>query len=247
MRRVNASTFWRRHGRDISSSSSLRYLFLDFQCPVSTSSLSEDVFLEDEPYSSASLAPTVLGVRNLEGLFTRGAPFSASLAVGVPENFHFPILPKLGVGTVIFPPPLLLVAAVVEILPSSGPKLSSGLWDGVAVFGGIRPWHRFGEGVVKVARCRPSVACDCGGCLGCPQGRSHRCEDQIIWRIGASRGLLRDLSRGLVALLLRLRSPLASDEELEEPMEDQPLPADASSTAPSSGYIADFDSKEDEE
>ncbi|GJR13340.1 reverse transcriptase domain-containing protein [Tanacetum coccineum] len=29
-----------------------------------------------------------------------------------------------------------------------------------------------------------------------------------IWRIGASRGLLRDLSRGLVALLLRLRSPL---------------------------------------
>ncbi|GJS63823.1 hypothetical protein Tco_0678387 [Tanacetum coccineum] len=34
MRRVNASTFWRRHGRDISSSSSSRYLFLDFQCPV---------------------------------------------------------------------------------------------------------------------------------------------------------------------------------------------------------------------
>ncbi|GJY72391.1 hypothetical protein Tco_0476094 [Tanacetum coccineum] len=30
MRRVNASTFWRRHGRDISSSSSSRYLFLDF-------------------------------------------------------------------------------------------------------------------------------------------------------------------------------------------------------------------------
>ncbi|GJT68936.1 ATP-dependent DNA helicase PIF1-like protein [Tanacetum coccineum] len=29
-----------------------------------------------------------------------------------------------------------------------------------------------------------------------------------MWRIGASRGLLRDLSRGLVALLLRLRSPL---------------------------------------
>ncbi|GJW70461.1 hypothetical protein Tco_0127378 [Tanacetum coccineum] len=31
MRRVNASTFWRRHGWDISSSSSSRYLFLDFQ------------------------------------------------------------------------------------------------------------------------------------------------------------------------------------------------------------------------
>ncbi|GJY83895.1 hypothetical protein Tco_0497271 [Tanacetum coccineum] len=30
-------------------------------------------------------------------------------------------------------------------------------------------------------------------------------------------------------------------------MEDQPLPADASSTALSPGYIADFDPKEDEE
>ncbi|GKC14521.1 hypothetical protein Tco_1011303, partial [Tanacetum coccineum] len=39
----------------------------------------------------------------------------------------------------------------------------------------------------------------------------------------------------------------AFDEELEEPMEDQPLPADASSTALSPGYIADFDPKEDEE
>ncbi|GJS08798.1 hypothetical protein Tco_0365594 [Tanacetum coccineum] len=41
-----------------------------------------------------------------------------------------------------------------------------------------------------------------------------------------------------------------SDEELEEPMEDQPLPADASSTALSPGYIAniaDFDPEEDEE
>ncbi|GKG03206.1 hypothetical protein Tco_0310842, partial [Tanacetum coccineum] len=42
MRRINASTLWRRHRRDISSSSSSRYLFLDFQCPVSASSLSEE-------------------------------------------------------------------------------------------------------------------------------------------------------------------------------------------------------------
>ncbi|GJW28309.1 hypothetical protein Tco_0045184 [Tanacetum coccineum] len=42
MRRVNASTFWRCHGRDISSSLSSRYLFLDFQCPVYASSLSEE-------------------------------------------------------------------------------------------------------------------------------------------------------------------------------------------------------------
>ncbi|GJT15087.1 hypothetical protein Tco_0873793 [Tanacetum coccineum] len=31
-----------------------------------------------------------------------------------------------------------------------------------------------------------------------------------MWRIGASRGLLGDLFRGLVALLLRLRSPLGN-------------------------------------
>ncbi|GJU19881.1 hypothetical protein Tco_1153223 [Tanacetum coccineum] len=38
-----------------------------------------------------------------------------------------------------------------------------------------------------------------------------------------------------------------SDEELEEPIEDQPLPIDASPTALSPGYIADFDLEEDEE
>ncbi|GJY32437.1 hypothetical protein Tco_0416906 [Tanacetum coccineum] len=37
----------------------------------------------------------------------------------------------------------------------------------------------------------------------------------------------------------------ASDEELEEPIEDQPLPADASPTAVSPGYIADSDLEED--
>ncbi|GKF07783.1 hypothetical protein Tco_0042007, partial [Tanacetum coccineum] len=38
-----------------------------------------------------------------------------------------------------------------------------------------------------------------------------------------------------------------SDEELKSPMEDQPLPVDASSTALSPGYIADFNLEEDEE
>nr|GFA00139.1 hypothetical protein [Tanacetum cinerariifolium] len=47
MRRVNASTFWRRHGRDISSSSWLQYPFLDFQCHVSSSLLFEES-LEDK-------------------------------------------------------------------------------------------------------------------------------------------------------------------------------------------------------
>ncbi|GJW23416.1 hypothetical protein Tco_0034038 [Tanacetum coccineum] len=40
---------------------------------------------------------------------------------------------------------------------------------------------------------------------------------------------------------------ITSDEELEEPIEDHPLPTDASSTALSLGYIADFDPEEDEE
>ncbi|GJY14242.1 hypothetical protein Tco_0383551, partial [Tanacetum coccineum] len=38
-----------------------------------------------------------------------------------------------------------------------------------------------------------------------------------------------------------------SDEELEAPMEDQPLPANASPTSLSPGYIADSDPEEDEE
>ncbi|GKE13312.1 hypothetical protein Tco_1416863, partial [Tanacetum coccineum] len=37
------------------------------------------------------------------------------------------------------------------------------------------------------------------------------------------------------------------DEELEAPIEDHPLPVDASPTALSPGYIDDFDPKEDEE
>ncbi|GKC64487.1 hypothetical protein Tco_1097085, partial [Tanacetum coccineum] len=37
------------------------------------------------------------------------------------------------------------------------------------------------------------------------------------------------------------------DEEIEEPIKDQPLPADASPTALSSGYIANSEPEEDEE
>ncbi|GJT16865.1 hypothetical protein Tco_0875571 [Tanacetum coccineum] len=39
----------------------------------------------------------------------------------------------------------------------------------------------------------------------------------------------------------------ASDEEVEGPMKDQPLSADASPTALSPGYIADSDPEEDKE
>nr|GFB35247.1 hypothetical protein [Tanacetum cinerariifolium] len=39
----------------------------------------------------------------------------------------------------------------------------------------------------------------------------------------------------------------ASNKELKEPIEDQPLPADASPTALSPGYIVDSDLEEDEE
>nr|GFC52721.1 hypothetical protein [Tanacetum cinerariifolium] len=37
------------------------------------------------------------------------------------------------------------------------------------------------------------------------------------------------------------------NEELKEPMEDQPLPADASPTALSSGYVVNSDPEKDEE
>ncbi|GJZ66790.1 hypothetical protein Tco_0630030 [Tanacetum coccineum] len=55
---------------------------------------------------------------------------------------------------------------------------------------------------------------------------------------------------GLLGLLCTLQQALPRpifDEELEEPMEDQPLPTDASPTALSPGYIADSDPEEDEE
>nr|GFC33010.1 hypothetical protein [Tanacetum cinerariifolium] len=42
------------------------------------------------------------------------------------------------------------------------------------------------------------------------------------------------------------RLPKASNEELKEPMEDQPLPADASPTALSPGYVVDSDPEKDE-
>ncbi|GKA56135.1 hypothetical protein Tco_0755207 [Tanacetum coccineum] len=42
-------------------------------------------------------------------------------------------------------------------------------------------------------------------------------------------------------------NPAASDEEVEGPMKDQPLSADASPTALSPGYIADSDPEEDKE
>ncbi|GKA11569.1 hypothetical protein Tco_0691115 [Tanacetum coccineum] len=51
--------------------------------------------------------------------------------------------------------------------------------------------------------------------------------------------------KGVCVVLLTTNR--ASDEELEAPMEDQPLPADASPTALSPGYIADSDPEEDEE
>ncbi|GJV77279.1 hypothetical protein Tco_1508863 [Tanacetum coccineum] len=46
---------------------------------------------------------------------------------------------------------------------------------------------------------------------------------------------------------VRIDRIVGIETELEEPMEDQPLPADASPTALSPGYIADSDPEEDEE
>ncbi|GKC98063.1 hypothetical protein Tco_1168338 [Tanacetum coccineum] len=46
---------------------------------------------------------------------------------------------------------------------------------------------------------------------------------------------------------LEVSRPGTYDEELEEPMKDQPLSADASPTALSPSYIADSDPEEDKE
>ncbi|GJS59403.1 hypothetical protein Tco_0654187 [Tanacetum coccineum] len=58
-----------------------------------------------------------------------------------------------------------------------------------------------------------------------------------------------DLLRNALSAIFGLSElkEITFDEELEEPMEDQPLLADASSTALSPGYNVDFDPKEDEE
>ncbi|GKB73257.1 putative reverse transcriptase domain-containing protein [Tanacetum coccineum] len=56
------------------------------------------------------------------------------------------------------------------------------------------------------------------------------------------------LKRSRIAIVkIMYRVDDASDEELEAPMEDHPLPVDASPTALSPGYIADFDSNKEEE
>ncbi|GJZ49676.1 hypothetical protein Tco_0603866 [Tanacetum coccineum] len=62
--------------------------------------------------------------------------------------------------------------------------------------------------------------------------------------------VLRDLVEHVQSKYLRDQSTklhVASDEELEGPMKDQPLSADASPTALSPGYIANSDPEEDKE
>ncbi|GJT23630.1 hypothetical protein Tco_0893567 [Tanacetum coccineum] len=57
-----------------------------------------------------------------------------------------------------------------------------------------------------------------------------------------------DLLRDALSAIFGLSElKVASDEEIEEPMKDRPLFADASPTALSPGYIAEFDPEEDEE
>nr|GEY18294.1 hypothetical protein [Tanacetum cinerariifolium] len=51
----------------------------------------------------------------------------------------------------------------------------------------------------------------------------------------------------LIYIVKLIHSRNSSDEELEAPMEDQPLPADASPTAILPGYVADSNPEEDEE
>ncbi|GKA49931.1 hypothetical protein Tco_0743004 [Tanacetum coccineum] len=59
---------------------------------------------------------------------------------------------------------------------------------------------------------------------------------------------IRRICDAFSVVIYNIDSPTrASDEELEEPMEDQPLPANASPTALSPGYIADSDPEDPEE
>ncbi|GKB44179.1 hypothetical protein Tco_0889121, partial [Tanacetum coccineum] len=56
-----------------------------------------------------------------------------------------------------------------------------------------------------------------------------------------------DHLRDALSVIFGLSVTQASDEEIEGPMKDQPLSADASPTALSPGYIADSDPEEDKE
>ncbi|GJS01182.1 hypothetical protein Tco_0317690 [Tanacetum coccineum] len=53
--------------------------------------------------------------------------------------------------------------------------------------------------------------------------------------------------RDALSVIFGIIRTQASDEEIEGPMKDQPLSADASPTALSPGYIADSDPEEDKE
>ncbi|GJS06088.1 putative reverse transcriptase domain-containing protein [Tanacetum coccineum] len=73
-----------------------------------------------------------------------------------------------------------------------------------------------------------------------------------IWKISNVHVFVIHLIRGVqkhyyMSEITFASQTLAYDEKLEAPIEDQPLPADASPTALSPGYIADFDPEEDEE
>ncbi|GJS16253.1 hypothetical protein Tco_0410725 [Tanacetum coccineum] len=60
--------------------------------------------------------------------------------------------------------------------------------------------------------------------------------------------MLTDLLKNIALnVTIMLVNSIASDEELEGPMKDQPLSADASPTALSPGYIANSDPEEDKE
>ncbi|GJR86722.1 putative reverse transcriptase domain-containing protein [Tanacetum coccineum] len=70
----------------------------------------------------------------------------------------------------------------------------------------------------------------------------------IVGPAGANQIVAFDLLRDALSAIFGLSElKLASDEELEGPMKDQPLSADASPTALSPSYIANFNPEEDEE
>ncbi|GJT41870.1 putative reverse transcriptase domain-containing protein, partial [Tanacetum coccineum] len=95
--------------------------------------------------------------------------------------------------------------------------------------------------------CRSVVTVTTQGTLGLNQVAFDLLRDALSAIFGLSELKAWDARDALGYILDCTLKDLASDEEIEEPMKDHPLPTDASPTALSPGYIADSDPEEDEE
>nr|GEZ12201.1 hypothetical protein [Tanacetum cinerariifolium]GEZ12209.1 hypothetical protein [Tanacetum cinerariifolium] len=119
-------------------------------------------------------------------------------------------------------------------------------------------YHRDGECAPKCTNCKKvsHLTKDCWHPINANNQRTitcYECRNQGHYRIDYpvlknqvmfSPSTVTYTSVYIISKLWRLR--LACNEELKEPMEDQPLPADASPTALSPDYVVDSDPEKDE-